>query len=90
MSFYDKVKAFLTDEPIYASRPGMTDAGLAEGWKVAFEIEREKLTLAEKRLKAIDELADAIIMTHHWPQYGHDIKTILHLTEEELDDNYGD
>lgn len=90
MSWQDKVWAFLKDEPVYASRPGMTDAGLAEGWKVAFEMERDKLELAEKRLKALDELADAIIDWKVNPQYGHDIKTLLHMTEEELDADYGD
>lgn len=90
MSFYDKVKAFLADEPIYAERNGMSDAGLAEGWKLAFEMERDKRELAEKRLDHLQIYSAAVIDAGINPQYGHDIKTILNMTEAELDEDYGD
>lgn len=89
--WYDKVWDFFEDDPIYApARSGMSDAGLAEGWKVAFEMERDKLKVAEKRLSALEGLADAIIDWDSHPQYGRDILTILRMTEEELDEDYGD
>jgi predicted metal-dependent phosphotriesterase family hydrolase len=88
VSWWNKVTEFLRDEPIYAQR-GMTDAGLAEGWKVAFEMERDKLRIAEKRLKALEGLGDAIIEYDMNPQYGRDIKALLTMTEDELDRDYG-
>lgn len=85
----EKVWDFLKDEPVYSSgRP--SDASLAKGWKTAFEMERDKRELAEKRLHHLGLLADAIIEYDINPQYGRDIKTLLTMTEEELDEDYGD
>ncbi len=88
--WYDKVWEFFQEEPIYASRTGISDAGLAEGWKTAFEMERDKREVAEKRLTFLYSLADGIIDSGIHPQYGRDILTILTMTEEELDEDYGD
>lgn len=87
--WYDKVWEFFEDEPVYSSRSGISDAGLAEGWKVAFELEREKLEIAEKRLTLLYGLADAIIDYGTAPQYGRDIKAILNMGKAELDEDYG-
>lgn len=86
--WYDKVWEFLKDEPVYSGKP--SDASLAEGWKLAFEMEREKLDVAEKRLTLIHGLADAIIDANLHPQYGRDIRTILTMGKAELDEDYGD
>lgn len=88
--WYDRVWEFFQDEPIYSTRNGISDAGLAEGWKVAFEMEREKLEIAEKRLTLLYGLADAIIAHGTAPQYGRDIKAILTMGKAELDEDYGD
>lgn len=88
--WFDSVWEFFQEEPIYASRTGISDAGLAEGWKMAFEMERDKRELAEKRLDHLHILADGIIDSNIHPQYGQDIKTLLSMTEEELDEDYGD
>lgn len=74
--------------PVYASvKP--SDASLVEGWKVAHQMLKAKLTVAEKRLELLDKLADGIIEHSVNPQYGRDIKTILHMTEAELNEDYG-
>lgn len=87
MGWREKVWEFLKDEPVYA--PAKPDP-YVEGWKFAYEQKAEKLKLAEKRLKSLDELATAIIDWQINPQYGHDIKTLLHMTEAELDEDYGE
>lgn len=86
----DKVWEFLRDEPVYSSgKP--SDASLAEGWKLAFEMEREKLDVAEKRLTLLYGLADAITEANIHPQYGRDIRAILEMGKAELaEKEYGD
>lgn len=38
--------------PVYADRP--SDASLAEGWKIAYEMEKERRELAEAKLALRD------------------------------------
>lgn len=85
MSWKDKVWEFLQDEPIY--KPAKSDP-YAEGWKFAFEQTRDRLKIAEKRLALLTKLADGIIEFKTAPQYGRDIKTILLMTEEQLEGGY--
>jgi len=87
MAFWEKVKDLFKDEPVYAQ--SKCDP-YAEGWKFAFDQQTAKLKVAEKRLKALDGLADAILGADIRPQYGRDIKTILKMTEDELDADWGE
>lgn len=84
MSWRDKVREFLKDEPIYA--PPKYDP-YAEGWKFAFDQQTAKLRIAEKRLTMVGELALA-----YWDvgqtQVATDFQTILTMSEEELLENY--
>jgi hypothetical protein len=87
MTFWEKLKDLLKDDPIYA--PAKCDP-YAEGWKFAYDQQTAKLKIAEKRLKSLDELADAMLKYGWGTQYARDIKTIVHMTEEELNADYGD
>lgn len=87
-SWRDKVWDFLKDEPIYADQP--SDGSLVEGWKIAYQQEKDKREIAERRLKSLRMYADSVVFYGYNSQYGHDILTILNMTEEEMDEDYGD
>lgn len=84
--FWDWLLDLLEDDPIYAP----TQDTRTEGWLFALEQEKTKTRLAESKLKALDGLADGIIEYNWCPQYGRDIKSVLSMTQAELDENYGD
>lgn len=47
-SFWRMLAEALAIPPVYADRP--SDAALAEGWKIAYEQEKERRKLAEAKL----------------------------------------
>lgn len=87
MGWANKVWEFFEDEPIYA--PVKTDAH-TEGWKIAYDQQKKRADLAERRLELLKGMSDDMIRRGFGFQYGHDIRTILIMTEEELDADYGD
>lgn len=91
MGWKQKVWAFLKDDPIYVeSRSGMTDAGLADGWKVAYEMERDKKDVLQRKLNLIERLGKGIEENGPNAQDGSDILTIINMTKQELDFFYQD
>lgn len=84
MNVWEKVKAFLKDEPIYAPSP----EGRVDGWRTAYELQTDKLTVANKRLNMLRAYADAVIAHGSHTQCGRDILTVLTMTDEELDEDY--
>lgn len=87
MSFWQSVKDIFKDEPIYA--PVRTDAHV-EGWKFAYQQQKKRADLAERRLVLLKGMSDDMIKSGWGRQYGHDIRTILLMTEEEMDEDNGD
>lgn len=85
--WFDRVWEFFEDEPIYA--PARPEA-LVDGWKVAYEQQKDRAVLAERRLALLKGMSDDMIKFGWGSQYGHDIRTILLMTEEELNEDYGD
>lgn len=86
--WYDKVWEFFEDEPIYADRPS-TDS-VVEGWKIAYNQQKDRAELAERKLALLRSLSDGMIKYGWGMQYGQDIRTILNMTEEEMNEDYGD
>jgi hypothetical protein len=85
----ETIRWLLYVPPIYVTdRPSA--AALVEGWRIAYQQQKDKLTVAQKRLEMLDKLADAIIEAGYNPQYGRDIKALLHMTEDELNEDYGE
>lgn len=85
--WFDKVWAFLEDEPIYA--PVRTEAHV-EGWKIAYQQQKDRAVLAERKLALLRGMSDDMIKYGWGMQYGHDIRTVLNMTEAEMDEDYGD
>jgi len=76
-SFWRMLAEALAIPPIYAPIKGPSDASLAEGWRIAYEQEKERRTQAEKALTEMlptvtdaerDELARLIanVEHHNW------------------------
>jgi hypothetical protein len=84
--WFDRVWEFFEDEPIYAP----SHEGVVDGWKVAYEAQKERADLAERKLALLKGMSDDMIKYGWGMQYGHDIRTILLMTEEELNEDYGD
>jgi hypothetical protein len=52
-SFWKTIGDLLIIPPIYADRP--SDAVLAEGWKIAYQQEKERRELAEAKLALCED-----------------------------------
>jgi hypothetical protein len=72
--------------PVYApARP--SDASLAEGWRIAYEMERERRILGDRRIASVSWIADHMLLEDNVSkQYGAAIKQQLVKTIEELDE----
>lgn len=57
MAWFDFARNLFRDEPIYAPVKGPSDASLAQGWKAAYELERDL------RISAEDALAELMPAT---------------------------
>ncbi len=80
MGWREKVWEFLKDEPIYAPSP----ESKAEGWKVAYEQQKDRADLAEQKLSRLKGLSDGMIKRGWGTDYALLIREILNLTKEEL------
>ena len=83
MSLWAKFKDLLKDEPIYAPPS-------RENWLALYNQEVARADLAERKLAMLRGLSDGMIKYGWGLNYGHDIRTILNMTKEEMDENYGD
>lgn len=72
--FWRRLADALTIPPIYASHQGLSDTALVEGWKVAYEMEKERRIEAENTLTELmaadteqdrDELARILTKDDH-------------------------
>jgi hypothetical protein len=86
-AFKEGLRKALYVPPTYAGRP--SDAALVEGWKIAYEQEKERRETAEKRLEMVEELAEGYRNSGQ-RQVGLDFMTILTMSKEELYEDYGD
>lgn len=81
MGWREKVWEFLKDEPVYAPSP----ESKAEGWKVAYEQQKNRAVLAERKLARLKGMSDSMIKRGWGTDYAYMIRDTLNMTEEELD-----
>ena len=89
-SLWKRLTDALTIPPIYAPIKQPSDASLAEGWRIAYEQEKARREAAEHRLDMLRAYGGGLKKLDGMGRFGVDILTIINMTEEELNDDYGD
>jgi hypothetical protein len=77
----EKAWKFFEEEPIYVPEK----EAVVDGWKVAYNEQKDRADLAEAKLKKLAELSDGMIKFGWGLDHARKIRKILNMTKEDLD-----